>query len=321
MTDIGVGALGYIGFGKEQTEGTAVAPTTFLALDSFSFDDSDELIIPKQIRGERDNVVAMPAPYTVTGTAAGALSPDEFGYMLKSGFAATVQTSAYTGGGYTHVMTPGKASDTFTFEKSAQDVLIMRYTGVRVNTLEIKSNFGEIVALSLGLDGIGREKYTGTAATPTYAASSVYPFTFAGATVKVGNSTSNVTKDVTMSVNNNASHIGTLRGTRAYSRVALGWREVSLSMTMDFQDTTEYDLFLGGTEFAVEYYFEGSTITGGTGKNSLKIAYPRVRFMKIGMPITAGDFLSQAIDCTVLKPNSNVSIATITLVNSQSSLA
>ena len=33
MPDIGIGALGYVGYGVEVTEGTAVAPTKFLAVN------------------------------------------------------------------------------------------------------------------------------------------------------------------------------------------------------------------------------------------------------------------------------------------------
>lgn len=322
MADIGVGGLGYVGYAKETVEGTAVAPTIFLPARSFTMDDTDDYLTPQQIRGERDYVVAAPAPYSVTGSLEMDLIPDSIGYLLKSAFAASVSSGSYAGGGYTHTYTPGLAGPTFTFEKSAQDALLMRYTGVRVNTMEIKASFGEIVTATFGLDGVGRAKNAGAAATDTYAASSTGPFTFAGATVTIGGSASSIVKDFTFGVNNNASHIGTLRGTRAYSRVALGWREVTLSMNMDFQDTTEYDRFLAGSEFAVVLYLETSqVITGGTGKNSLTLTLPRVRYKSISMPIQAGDFLSCAVECTVLKPNSASAIVSPVLVCADSSFA
>lgn len=322
--DVGIGALGYVGFGKEVTEGLAVAPTKFLAARSINFSDSNDYLSPLQIRGNRDISLALPAPYQVTGTLEMDLTTEDVGYLLKSAFAATVNTSAYAGvtGAYTHVFTPGGTSPTFTFETSAQGYLIMRYSGVRVNTMEVKAAFGEIVTATFGLDGIDRAKYGGAAATPTYHANSVTPLHFNTATVTIGGSANSDVSNWTFNVNNNVEHIGTLRASRAYRRVALGAREVGLSMTMDFQDSTEYDRLLNDTEFAVALYSEGPTLVGGTNqKSSLKIELPRVKYKTVGLPINAGDFLSQDVECTVLKPNSATAIATVTLVSNEVSLA
>ena len=321
MTDTGIGALGYVGYAKETTEATAVAPTMFLAATRIEFPDSNDYNTPLLIQGSRDVLVALQAPYSVTGTLELPLPSMNIGYLLKSAFAATAASSAYVGGGYTHILTPGSASDTFTFEKSAQDVLIMRYTGIRVNTLQIKAAHGEIVSSTFGLDGIDRAKQA-TPATPTYDASVVNPFHFTRSKVTIAGADSSVVKDWTLNVNNNVTHVGTLRSTRAYKRVALGAREVGLSMTLDFVDTTEYDRLLNDSEFAVSLYMEAGTGVGagGTSYQSLKLDLPRVRYKTVGLPINAGDLLSQDVECTVLKPVSGV-IATVTLVNNESSLA
>lgn len=321
MPDIGIGALGYVGYGKEVTEGTAVAPAHFIAANSVSFDDSNDYLTPLQLRQSRDIVVAMPAPFIVSGTLETALPAHDIGLLLQSAFAATIVTSAYSGGGYSHAFTPGNASPTMTFETSAQDQLVMRYSGVRVNTMQIKATFGEIVTASFGLDGITRAKQ-GSASTPSYHSTSTSPFHFTGSKVQIGGTDSSIVKDLTFNVNNNVSHIGTLRSTRSHKRVALGAREMGLSMSIDFFDTTEYDRLLNDTEFAVQLYFEGPTGvgTGGTSNMSLKIDLPRVKYKRVGLPINAGDFLTQDVECTILKPVAS-NIATVTLVNNESSIA
>lgn len=322
MADVGIGGLGYVGYGVESTEGTAVAPTKFLAVNSVSFSDSNEYLTPMQIRGNRDMSVAMPAPYQVTGSMELAMVPDDIGYLLKSAFAASVVTSPYAGGGYTHVFTPGNTSPTFTFETSAQGYLLMRYSGVRVNTFELKAAFGEIVTASFGLDGIDRAKYTGAAATPSYATNSVTPFHFNTSTVSVGGSANANVKDYTFNINNNVEHIGTLRATRGYRRVALGARNVGLSMALDFQDATEYDRLLNDNEFAVSLYMEGGNLSQQAKATSLKIDLPRVKYRTVGVPLTAGDFITQDVECQVIKPVvSATPIATVTLVSSDASLA
>ena len=316
MTDTGIGALGYVGFKKETVEGTAESPAKFLAVTSATFDDTNEYLTPLQIRGNRDISVAMQAPNNTSGSIELALPPDDIALWLEEAFAATYLTSAYAGGGYTHVFTPGNSSYTATVTTSHQDVLVKQYAGMRVNTFELRATFGEIVNATLGLSGLSVAT-TGSTFTPTYAASSVTPFHFTGSTVSIGGSPSTLVKDFTFGVNNNVSMIGTLRATRNYARVALGPREVTLSMSLDFTDTTEYTRFANDTEFAVSLYFEAGTITSGTGKNSLTIALPRVKYRRVGMPLNAPDFLTQDVECTVLKPNSSTAIATVTLVNAE----
>jgi hypothetical protein len=45
-----------------------------------------------------------------------------------------------------------------------------------------------------------------------------------------------------------------------------------------------------------------------------------VKYRRVGVPITAGEFITQDVECTVLKPNSS-DIATVTLVNGSSAAA
>jgi len=321
MADVGIGALGYVGLAKESVEGTRIAPTKFLAANSVSFNDSNDYLNPLQIRGIRDSGVAIAAPYQIAGSMEMAMVAEDIGGLLQSAFAANINSSAYTGGGYTHVFDPiANASPTFSVETSTAgpSPLIMSYNGVRVNTMELKATFGELVMASFGLDGVGRAKQGG-AASPTYAASSFYPLAFSGASVDIAGSASNAVKDFTFNVNNNVEHIGTLRTTRSYYRVALGPREMTLSMALDFADTAEYDRLLNDTEFAVSLYMLGPVGVGTSGLSnmSLRIDLPRVKYKTVGVPISASDFITQDVECTVLKPTSATSICTVTLINNQ----
>jgi hypothetical protein len=324
--DIGIGALGYVGYALETVEGTRVAPSKFLAAQSVNFNDSNDYLNPLQIRGIRDTAVAMPAPFQIAGTMEMEWVPEDVGNILKSAFAATVSTGAYTGGGYTHTFAPtAGTSPTMSFETftgGGANGLIMAYTGVRVNTFELKGAFGEIVSASLGLDGVGRAKQA-SAATPTYKTSSFYPFHFNGAKVQIGGSDNAFVKEFTFGVNNNVEHIGTIRKTRNYYRVALGPREMTLGMSLDFQDTSEYDRLLNDTEFAVSIVLEttlpaGSGIgTAGNSQMSLTIAMPRVKYRTVGVPISASDFITQDVEATILKPTGATDICTVTLSNSE----
>lgn len=319
---MGLGALGYVGYGVEVTEGLAVAPTKFLPVTSFSFEDSNDFIVPEQIRHSRDKYIAMAAPYAVSGSMEMELIPLDVASLLRSAFAATVVSSAYAGGGYQHVFTPASAEPFFTFESSAADVLIMRYGGCRVNTLEIKAAYGEIVTASFGLEGLNRAKQVGITA-PTY--SNVTPFHFSGADVKVASGTLLTTvKDFTFGTNNNIERIGTLRKTRAWKRLELGFREVTLGLTLDFTDTAEYDRFLAETVFDVDLHMAGNALLSGppamTSLPVLRIQVPNVRWNKVGVPLSAGDYLEQSVEALIIS-NVGAAIFTATLTNTEPTVA
>jgi len=313
-----LGALGYVGYGVEVTDGTFVAPTKWLPVSSFSFEDSNDFIVPDQIRHSRDKYIAMAAPYVVSGSMEMELIPTDIASLLKSAFAASVASSSYAGGGYQHVYTPASAEPTFTFESSAADVLIMRYAGVRVNTLEIKAAYGEIVTASFGLEGTNRAKQ-GSAGSPTY--SNVVPFHFSGVDIKVASGTLLTTvKEFTFGVNNNMERIGTLRKTRSWKRMALGMREVTLSLTIDFTDTSEYDRFLAETIFDVDLHMTSTTVAGGAIPSTLRIQIPNVRWNKVAVPLSAGDYLEQSVEALIVAPVGQA-IFTATLVNSEQTVA
>lgn len=312
-----LGALGYVGYGIEVTDGTFVAPTKYLPVSSFSFEDSNDFITPDQIRHSRDRYIAMVAPYSVSGSMEMELIPTETAHLLKSAWAATVATGAYAGGGYEHTFTPASAEPTFTFESSAADILVMRYSGVRVNTLEIKAAFGEIVTASFGLEGVNRAKQ-GSTSSPTY--TNVQPFHFTGADVHVAAGTLLThVKDFTFGTNNNFERIGTLRRTRAWKRMAFGMREVTLAMTLDFTDTSEYDRFLAESVFDVDLFLEGSAagLTGmGSNKPVLRIQPTNVRWNKVNVPLSAGDYLEQAVEALIVAPIGG-DIFTADLINNE----
>jgi hypothetical protein len=312
-----LGALGYVGYGVEVTEGSSVTPTFFLPVNTFSFEDSNDFIVPDQVRGSRDRSIALAAPYNVSGSMEVDLPVVDIGPLLLSALTATVVSSAYAGGGYQHVFTPDNSEKTLSFESSAAGILIMRYAGVRVNTLEIKSAYGEIVTSSWGLEGLNREKRV--SATGSATPSSILPFHFSGSSIKIAGSASGTVKDFSFTIGNNLERAGTLRKTRAWKRMSAGMRDVGLSMTFDFADTAEYDRFMNADEFAVELHLEGPTIPTTTNKYTLVIGIPKVQYNKAGVPISTGQ-LEQSIDCLVTRADGQ-NIVNVTWVTSQSAAA
>jgi hypothetical protein len=313
--------IGYVGYGVEVTEGTIVAPTVFLPANAVSFDSTNEYIMPSQLRGSRDKSIKMASPYSVSGTMSMELVPTGIGSLLVSALSSkgTVATTSLGAGAYQHIFTPGSSSPTFSFETSLADVLVMRYGGVRVNTLEISAAFGEIVTSSWGLEGTTRAKQGGASA-ETYA--SVLPFHFTGAYVFQNSVQIDNVQNFSFSTGNNVDRRGTLRKTRSYRRTLLGPRDVGLSMAMDFENTTDYDLFLAETEFTLRLNLEGDYIVGSSGqKYGLFIDLPRVGYNAINAPLTAGDFITQDVECSIARPLNGDPIMTVTLINGEATIA
>lgn len=310
-----LGALGYVGYAPEVTEGTAVAPSIFLPVSSFGFEDSNDFIVPNQIRGSRDFSIAMAAPFNVSGNMEMELIPQGIGALLASAFATTaIHTTNGTEATATdHEFAPGSEVPTFTFESNAADILVMRYSGVKVNTFELKAAFGEIVTATFGLEGTGRAKQA-SPSTEDYANVDADPFHFSGAAISVEGTELAHVKDFTFGVNNNIERIGTLRKTRSWKRMALGMREVSLGMTLDFTDDSEYQRFLDETYFDVSIELEGQAL--GTITHKLVIDIPKVKWNKVGVPLSAGDYLEQSVEGMILKPTGS-DIFTATLTNDE----
>lgn len=313
--------IGYVGYAVETVEGDLTTPNIFLPANAFNFDSTNDYITPEQLRGTRDRYISMAAPYSVSGTMDMELVPNGIRPLLKSAFAHTgaLSTSAYTGGGYQTVYVPGSSdAQTFSFESSAAGILIMRYGGLRVNTLEINAAFGEIVTASWGLEGTTRRKES-SETSESY--DEVLPFHFTGASVKVAGAEISNVKNFNFTVGNNVERIGTLRKTRDWDRTTFGMRDLGLSATMDFQDTADYDLFLAETEFSVELHMETEAVLivdeGSTNPNTLRIEIPRVRWNLVNAPLSAGDFIEQSVEATILRPLNDDPIATVTVVNNE----
>jgi hypothetical protein len=254
------------------------------------------------------------------------LVPDGIGPLLRSALAAGsgVVTTA-SAGVYTHVFTPGNTTPTFTFEASLADILIQRYGGIRVNTLEIGATFGEIVTGSWGLDGTTRST-TGTLANETYT-NIGDAFHFDGALINKGTvgtvaatSLASV-KMFSFSVGNNIDRVGTLRRTRNWRRTRLGMRDVGLSMTLDFDSADQYNEFLNETEFSIQLDLEAGFVVGTSGaRDKLTIDIPRVRWNSLGVPLSAGDMLEESAECLILRPTNGDPIMTVTLVNGEATI-
>jgi hypothetical protein len=248
------------------------------------------------------------------------LTPDGVAALLKSAWQAGgggTTSAVYQTSGNLHTFTPGSVSPTFTMEASAADIVIRRFGGIRVNTLDISATFGEIVTASFGLEGTTRT-VQGSAASPTF--TTTPPFHFTGASVRSAGAANDDVVSFSFTTGNNIDRRGTLRKTRNWRRTVSGMFDVGLSLTLDFSTNAEYTRFLNEEEFEVVLHLEAGFVTGTSGpKNTLEITIPRVRWNTFGVPLTTEDYLEATVEALILKPAAG-QIFTAKLVNGEASV-
>src|SRR3972149_3855518 len=310
-----LGENGYVGFGVESVPGEAASITHYLpTVRAFTGEDTDDDMAPEYIHDSRDLTVSMPGPKSVSGTMETDLTTVDIVPLLQSAWGATATDgSAYSGGGYQFDFVPGAKVVAVTVESNSDDLLVKTYTGVRIDGLEIKAAYGELVTASWNLEGVDNLTSAEEPDSPTYTDTS--PLSFTGAEVFIDGTQSATIKDVTFGVNGNHERIGVLRKTRAWSRMSHGRRDIMLSFTADFINADEVDRFDAADWFEVILNFEGDTV--GTNVERLTITLPKCRYIRGGGPLQPGQ-LEQSLECRVLKPVGQA-IFTATLISKQNS--
>ena len=100
-------------------------------------------------------------------------------------------------------------------------------------------------------------------------------------------------------------------------------RDLGLTLTMDFTDTADYDLFLNESEFSVLLHLEGQAGLAGMGTNkpALVLSFPRVRHGAVGVPLSTADYLEQTVTTTIMRPQTSGNAVDVTLVNNESAIS
>lgn len=140
MTEINpYSKFGYLAIRKESSEGTPLTPNIYLELLSEDIVVNYNIQPVQPIAGKIDmNLRSVKDKISVTGTVTATIDPKNVGYFLANFFGAPTTTAIESGGVYEHVFTPQAIPQTFTFDvKPADNTLVKRYFGVKMNSLEI----------------------------------------------------------------------------------------------------------------------------------------------------------------------------------------
>lgn len=256
---LGSGLAAQFGFVSETTYGTAVTVTKFLPLIS-------ETIEPMPERVESAGIVAgarvikssqwQQGFITISGDIQLELDQEGTGTLFRHMFGGV--TSSATAGSATHTFTPGDLTgQSMTVQIGTPQVngvvTPFTYAGVKVASWEIGIKADEIA--TLGLSVIAKSMTTGTAlASATYitnstkgllAPASLVTMTISGTSVCV--------REMTIAGDNKLSDDRMCVGSTTIDEpLEAGLREYTGTVTMEFSNTSVFNQFMQGGEYAIQ---------------------------------------------------------------------
>jgi len=250
-----VGALSFLGLGKEATWNTPVAASAFFPFSSESLKVSIEPIAEAQIRGVLDQSPRYKGLITVGGSFSGPVYPSLIGHLLRAALGAPTTNGT---GPYTHTFTPTQER----FSNNAalppysitvgRDGFVERYTGCVCQSLSLSFTKGGMLTFEAQWIGANYD----SPGAPTVALPTDAPFTLDALVQRNGVAFASL-QDISIAINNNLEGVRTINNNGGIiSRVAWnGMRTIEVSGTADFDNNTLYNDFLafGNTPWSFEW--------------------------------------------------------------------
>ena len=153
-----------------------------------------------------------------------------------------------------------------------------QFIGAVVNTLNLKFGVDDKI-LTATAEILAKD--VNRIAKTAVAFPTTKPFVWSQAVVKIATVTTNILESFDITIDNKLVGIPSLNATdiiRKFYRS--GPREVTVNFVTDFVDQVEYDLFVAGTEQALQIVFTGAAIIGDlTFDNTFTLDFPKFRYM------------------------------------------
>lgn len=271
----GLGMMGYVGFGRENSGGVAVAPSYFFMALSESLTFNFERYELANIAGQLAEPDDRAGIGRVEGDISAVFDPPVAGHILRGAIGSASVTSL-GGGLWRHDFSPPAVSQwdsrfaqaPFTFDIYRDVGSSQSYYGVNINRLELSLQPNQALQFTIGVLGIGMANRA--ASTASYY--SLTPFTFDQASLTLGGAPDFDIESFTFTVDNALEGVPTLGGVNAIRKIRRSdFVKASLSMTLGFEDIVELNRFMNQTEVAMNIFMRSSG-----GSFALELDLPRL---------------------------------------------
>lgn len=214
----------------------------------------------------------------------------------------TKDSSTETTGDWKHIFSIGEEIPSFTLENSFNATVdsVSEYAGVKFDSGQIVLDTNGILKFTGAMIGKDLDISGASAAAAILSALKVLAFKHttlstgsAGAEVSVGK-----LQNFTLGVGNTTGPVDSAGTTQAQELVA-GDSELTIEFAMAFEDNTEYQKFLGGTESTPQPASTSMVINAnngvvlGSGRREFNVQLAGVQYEERGAPVTVGEMVIQ----------------------------
>lgn len=253
-------ATRYIGMGKETTYGTAVAATRYgETISSLKPDQGWKIPKPVAYRAFMKKYLG---PYRTRGNIGDfAVEPENLIGELLLGVFGSVASVQQDTVAYLHTFSPADTLPSHTVRVGSEQTERILPGGL-IESLTVHFAHDDVInAKAEVLSGFVETK--ASLGTPTFTNLQALSMQEASSILTIaGSSKRSTIYDLELTVKNNIPFDkGALDG-RTFSRKLVGMREVTGKLSAYFDDATEYDRFIAGTEFALIIQADGPVISG-----------------------------------------------------------
>lgn len=322
-----------LGYSKETTFGTFVAPTKFVP-GIANPTTSMKVARPEQSRGTRDYVVDALVGEEAGLTVSAELIPEVLDGLMAAWMGTGSDT--VTGGaaeGYTHALVPKNTVPSISFEVDSDitsQVLARQFVGCNVDQVTIKATQQAIATMECQL--IAQREITpatpGLPSNPTPVINTLQPVDFSLMTLEYLAAEYTELQDMTLTMMNHVQRVFSSNHQIYVVRLVPTRREVTFQTTLDFLNAKLYEAWIKGSQIGAEsgetaFTFKWKTaykITGSTGeshKNEIVLNVPKVRPQGQFNLASASDVLNQQISWSALLGTGG-GVVTSTWINSVS---
>ena len=276
--------------GKEATAGTKATAFSWLTiLESFEPEENFNVDQRKGL-GQRTPMKLRTGAKEFDASFGGVLQNAR---PILMALGKEVKTGDVTAG-FTHTITPigkGETLPSYTFQHvlSEGTALLRNYVGGKVDTLTISATAEEAVECEGDMLFMNVDQ-TGTASAVTAELNNYYMF-YEG-TVKINNAQVANISEFELEISNNLERRFYINGKDTAGKIEEGSLDLALSMTMDYLDSVQWDLFKNGADIAVELTLQDIA----EPKNSIKITLSGGKYDTNALGAGAEDVTEQELE-------------------------
>ncbi len=282
----------WVGLEEETTFGTRDTVSAYMEFVSESIKPNRETLKLESLNTTRDYMRQLQGNEVVEGSLEFQLSADNDAHIwiMKQAFGGTVGISTISAGvNFQHTLNLGDmesnkgtstASDvkslSISIQKGDTTTSQMHCSGIRINALTVSAEVGSPVNCTAEI--IGRTA-TITSEAHTVAFPALTPLHFTGVSITTGQTTTSLTATsciaFELSLNNNLINDTNARelGNRLLKILPPAQREVNLKLTMRFDTTTAYDMFMANSATSALILLDSGETIGSAGGSTYSMSF------------------------------------------------